>query len=100
MGASPRSRGHDKSRTIQAILGVISQLSVNQSDEPRTVLAVILVGASRRGVTNEPPSAKGEGGVLAARWSPASLGTVPSGETKENFSTGLGSIVVFSKCIQ
>jgi hypothetical protein len=32
----------------------------HHTDEPRTVLAVILVGVPLRGVTNEPPSAKGE----------------------------------------
>jgi hypothetical protein len=37
-------------------------------------LAVILVGVARRGFENEPPPAKG--GFNAARWSPASLGTV------------------------
>ena len=46
----------------------------HHTDEPRTVLAVILVGVARRGVANDPPPAKG--GFNAARWSPASLGTV------------------------
>ena len=52
---------------------------VNHADpEPRTVLAVKRytcggLGASRRGVSSEPPPAS-----LAARWSPASLGTVSS----------------------
>ena len=42
----------------------------------------LLVGAFRRGVDpSEPPLARGDGSSLAARWSPASSGTVP-GETE------------------
>jgi hypothetical protein len=33
----------------------------HHTDEPRTVLAVILVGVPLRGVTNDPPPAKGGG---------------------------------------
>ena len=74
-GGGGESRGRKNQQHTQLSWGKVSPGVISQMN-PGSYRPLYVGGGRSQGGFNELPSRLCQGGVLAARWSPASLGTV------------------------